>query len=342
MKLRVLFRNSVFVINVGIALTLLVACLVPYIPAEKFPYLSFLGLGVPIMVILNFIFLLYWLLVERRKALLSAVFLMVTYVISTSFVSFNLTSAPILKDDLKIMNFNVRSFNRLGRIKNPMLFQETLDFISQEDPDIICFQEMDYSKRKDFKGYPYYFVKFRGMGIRSILGIYSKFPIIDQGTLDWPDTANNGAYIDVLYKKDTIRVYNLHLESYKYHPKKATISQDMSGRLLNRINSTIQIQAEQARLFNLYNDSISYKTIICADLNNTQYANSYRLIKGDRQDSFLEKGVGLGRTYKSIGLPFRIDFIFADPDFEVRAHKNYNIRLSDHFPVMASFRLKDH
>jgi endonuclease/exonuclease/phosphatase family metal-dependent hydrolase len=107
-----------------------------------------------------------------------------------------------------------------------------------------------------------------------------------------------------------------------------------------RITSTIQKQAEQARLLVEHSNSDPYKTIISADFNNTQYSYPYHLIKGDRQDSFLEKGVGFGRTYKSVGMPFRIDFILADPEFEVRAHKNYAIRLSDHFPIMASFRLK--
>ena len=67
----------------------------------------------------------------------------------------------------------------------------------------------------------------------------------------------------------------------------------------------------------------------------------YATIKGDMKDSFQEKGSGLGNTYTFKFLPFRIDFILTDPELEITSHKNFDVRLSDHTPVMASFRLKE-
>jgi endonuclease/exonuclease/phosphatase family metal-dependent hydrolase len=58
------------------------------------------------------------------------------------------------------------------------------------------------------------------------------------------------------------------------------------------------------------------------------------------KDTFLEKGKGFGRTLEFKFLPFRLDYIFADPAFEILSHKNYEVVLSDHFPVMASMKLK--
>jgi endonuclease/exonuclease/phosphatase (EEP) superfamily protein YafD len=58
-------------------------------------------------------------------------------------------------------------------------------------------------------------------------------------------------------------------------------------------------------------------------------------------DSFNVKGSGFGSTYLFKFLPFRIDFILADPEIEIKSHKNFKVRLSDHEPVMASFRLKE-
>jgi endonuclease/exonuclease/phosphatase (EEP) superfamily protein YafD len=60
-------------------------------------------------------------------------------------------------------------------------------------------------------------------------------------------------------------------------------------------------------------------------------------VKGDLIDSFLEKGSGFGRTYNLKFLPLRIDAILASPSVEVEAHRNFDIRLSDHYPIMASF-----
>ncbi|TFG74862.1 MAG: endonuclease [Flavobacteriales bacterium] len=340
MKIISFFNTGIFIVNLIGALLLLLACLVPFISAEHFPYFSFLGLGLPLLVMGNLLFLLYWFLVNRKKAIFSSVTLVIAFFVFGTFVPFRFSKESIRHEDLKVMSFNVRGFNRLGRIKSPNTYIETLDFIAQEDPDIICFQEMDYSKRGDFRKYPYQFVKFKDIGQRSILGIFSKYPIVGQGMLNWPDTANNGSYVDILYKRDTVRIYNLHMESFKYHPKTRSISGELSPSLFKNLNPVFKKQAEQAKLFLKHREDVSFKTIICVDLNNTQFANTYHMIKGDMQDSFIEKGFGLGRTYKSLGLPFRIDFIMADQAFEVRGHKNYNVRFSDHFPVMASFRLQ--
>ena len=63
------------------------------------------------------------------------------------------------------------------------------------------------------------------------------------------------------------------------------------------------------------------------------------IIKGEMKDSYFEKGKGFGRTYDLLKFPIRIDYILADPEFEVLSHQNFNERLSDHFPVMATLRL---
>ena len=54
---------------------------------------------------------------------------------------------------------------------------------------------------------------------------------------------------------------------------------------------------------------------------------------------FIEKGKGFGRTLDFHKLPMRIDFILADPAFEVKSHTNYDVVYSDHYPIMASFKL---
>jgi endonuclease/exonuclease/phosphatase family metal-dependent hydrolase len=57
------------------------------------------------------------------------------------------------------------------------------------------------------------------------------------------------------------------------------------------------------------------------------------------KDTYLEKGSGFGRTLDFKFLPFRIDYILTDPEFDVLEHKNYDVVLSDHFPVMATIKL---
>jgi len=59
------------------------------------------------------------------------------------------------------------------------------------------------------------------------------------------------------------------------------------------------------------------------------------------QDSFREKGIGWGATYYlNQILPYRIDHILVPREYEILAHQNYDIRLSDHLPVMAILKPK--
>jgi hypothetical protein len=47
---------------------------------------------------------------------------------------------------------------------------------------------------------------------------FSKFPIISQGNVIFPDSKNNVIYADIKKGKDIIRVYNMHLQSIKINP----------------------------------------------------------------------------------------------------------------------------
>jgi len=66
----------------------------------------------------------------------------------------------------------------------------------------------------------------------------------------------------------------------------------------------------------------------------------YGIAKGAMQDTFDEKGTGFGKTFDLKVVPFRIDFILADKTMQVMTHQNFDLRLSDHYPVMTSIRLR--
>ncbi|NNC35105.1 MAG: endonuclease, partial [Croceitalea sp.] len=89
-----------------------------------------------------------------------------------------------------------------------------------------------------------------------------------------------------------------------------------------------------------HNSKTSNKILISGDFNNTQFSNVYRLVKNGYHDSFLEAGSGFGKTYDLKGLPVRIDYILTDDSFEVIKHTNFKERLSDHYPVMATLKIK--
>ncbi|MBD0778746.1 endonuclease/exonuclease/phosphatase family protein [Maribacter sp. ANRC-HE7] len=281
---------------------------------------------------------MYWALKGKKQILLSIVILLFGYLTQDSFLRiFDANHVPG-KEDIKVLTFNVHGFNGIEGMKNPISKDKIIDFISQQNADIICLQEFDSRMKGKFENYPFRFI-ILNQSDKSPQTIFSKFPIIDKGSLDFPDSANDAIYADVLVGQDTLRVYNVHLQSFQVRPR--SFKREAPDRLLNRLNKSFQKQQEQANIVKAHASRVSYGKIICGDFNNTQFSSMYNTIKGEMNDSFEEKGYGFGNTYLFKFLPFRIDFILADPELEIKSHQNFDVRLSDHTPVMASFRLKE-
>lgn len=343
MRLLKYLKKLFFRFNILFGVLLLLSCLVPYIPTDMVPVAAIFSLSIPLLVLLNILFLLVWLVLRKRQLWLSLIILVIGYFSLNSFFMLRFADKKVNESDLKIMTYNVRGFHGINHGKRDDDFIRLKDLISEENPDIVCFQEFNYLKRDDFKNYKYKYIEYIKNQNKVKLGIYSKYPLLTKGLLDFPGTSNDGAFVDVAYKNDTIRVYNLHLQSLQVVPNPEVLAREESSKLYTRLSKTFKKQQEQARIVSEHRKTTKYKTIVCGDFNSTQYSNVYKTIKeDDLVDTFQEKGSGYGKTYNFEYYPVRIDFILTDTDFEVIAHKNYKEKLSDHFPVMASLRLKTH
>ena len=163
--------------------------------------------------------------------------------------------------------------------------------------------------------------------------------MINMGSLDIANSANNIIYADILKNKDTIRIYNLHLESLKINPNKQNFGEATSDKLIERMKSSFQKQATQVEQFLEHEKLWIGKTIVCGDFNNTAFSWVYRQISKKKQDAFKEAGKGLGKTF-NYPYPLRIDFILPDHNFEVNNFKTFEVPYSDHYPILARLKLK--
>ncbi|ADY28089.1 endonuclease/exonuclease/phosphatase family protein [Cellulophaga lytica] len=341
MKKQSFFNRFVFVLNYLFALLLCISYLAPYVSVKILPFLSVFSLSLPLLVLVNILFCLYWLLAKNKRILLSALVLFLGYFLVDSFIKFNFSTEKNNETSLTVMTYNTRGFNKYEWSSDKALGDKIIDFVLKEDPDIICIQEFSRVRYHQLKHrYKYNYVA-PGFYVNKVnQAIYSKYPILNTGELPFKLTNNIASFADIAYKNDTIRVYNLHLESLKVVPDMETISNEESSKLYGRITKSFKKQQDQAKIVQEHIKGNPYKTIVCGDFNNNQYSNVYRTIKGDLLDTFNEKGSAYGRTYNFKYYPVRIDFILASKEFEVIAHKNYDNKLSDHFPVMASFNLR--
>lgn len=334
-------NKFVFFLNSIAALLLLFSCIVPHISLQSISFLFIFSLTVPYLVALNALFLIYWMVKGKKQFWLSFLVLLIGYFSLGTFMKFFDSNPASAEKSLSVLTFNTQSFHGNSRRDNPKLSDSIVKFIRVEDADIVCFQEFDYAKikSKDFKQYRYKYVNFE-FGVNSgkvLQAIYSKFPIINKGSLNFPKSGNNALFADIVVNSDTVRIYNLHLQSLRVRP--SSIRREESQKLLERLGNSFVMQQEQAEIVLEHSKGTPHKKIICGDFNNSQYSSVYYDIKGDMKDTFMEKGSGYGRTYNFKFLPLRIDFILVDEQMEVLAHKNYDVKLSDHFPVMASIKL---
>ena len=342
MKTLNLIDKVVFLINAILATILLVSFTLPFLPPKTFSFLSVLSLGVPFLIIINVLFFIYWLLKIKRQLILSLFVLVIGFIFYGFLYKFS-SSVDIetSSNDLKIMNYNVRLFNLYNWINEKNVDLKIVDFIKSQAPDILSIQEYHPQSNIDFSFFKYRYEKFSGNRIKHGQVIFSQYPIINSGSVEFPDTSNNAIFSDIVKGNDTIRVYNIHLESLRIDTDVEKLKQEGSERLFKVASNTFKMQQFQTELFLLHKRQCHYKMIICGDFNNTAFSYVYRKIKGDLNDTFKEAGNGFGRTYAFKFFPVRIDFIFADEAFTVKKFKTFDEHFSDHYPIMTTLGLNE-
>ena len=343
MKKLGLFDKFIFILNSLAATALLFSYLLPHVPPKAFPLLSVLSLGVPVLIILNTLFLVYWILRFKRQMLLSIVVLLLGYNYITGFVKFSgAEDDEENASDFSLMSYNVRMFNAYEWSERKDIPEKITGFIKEKTPDILCVQEHYVGAAELSEIYPYEYIKLKGKNAEFGSAIFSKFPIINKASLDFPHDGNNNAiYTDVVVNKDTLRVFNVHFQSLNIKPGIDDLQKEDSKKLLGRIGYGFSLQQEQAEM--LINDleNSPYKTIIAGDFNNTSFSYIYDLVKQDGRfkDAFLEAGSGFGKSFKLDYFPLRIDFLLIENSMQINAFEKFEVDYSDHYPVFTRIGL---
>jgi endonuclease/exonuclease/phosphatase family metal-dependent hydrolase len=182
------------------------------------------------------------------------------------------------------------------------------------------------------------------------LALFCKYPMVNRGRIDLESGTSTCCYADILFREDTLRVYNLHLQStrlsdqqygfldtlkLRYDDQQMEEFRDLSVRLRDAFVK----RAAQADIVKTHTDSCPYPLILCGDFNDTPVSYTCRTIRKGLQDVFAEAGWGVGRTYVGRFPSFRIDYIFCSDAFEALHFNNKKLRLSDHYPVTGFLRL---
>jgi len=328
------FNKVMYFFNIVLTVLTFFAYLLPFMAPKVFPFLSVFTLVMPLMLVLNFLFFLYWLFQTKRQMLLSGIFLLLGITFISKFYKFSAKELPEEKSDFTLMSYNVRLFNLYDWLPQRDIPQVIPAFVKEHNPDIVCLQEYNKVGDKSFSQYKHKYI-FRMEG-QTGQAIYSRFPIIGKGDIQFPGSANNVVYADIKKGKDTLRVYSMHLQSIKISPDiHENIDEEKSKVIFNRLSEAFKKQQLQGELVEKHKSECPYPMIICGDLNNSAFSYVYRSVKGKMNDAFEEAGKGFGKSYNFKYYPARIDYVFTDKSIVVKEYTSFpNFINSDHFPVL--------
>jgi len=327
-----------YIVNSILAILLLFSFLLQFIKPSLFPYLSFMSLSVPILIIINLLFFIYWLVKLKKQFILSLFVLLIGYSQVLSFFKFSDNLERVSPDTISVMSYNVRLFNLYNWIDSDVE-NDIISFIGSQEPDVINMQE--YRSTETFSLDKYQFQHSSlGDGKTSYgLATFSKLPIVNKGIIKSDNLSTIAIFIDVKKYSDTLRFYNIHLQSFKLESELEILDESNSDKILNIFDNTFKIQENQSNIISKHIESSPYKVVVSGDFNNTAYSYVYNLLKGDLVDSFDSAGSGFGSTYNFKYFPMRIDFILMDKTFRINDFKTFSQNLSDHFPIISTFNL---
>lgn len=105
-------------------------------------------------------------------------------------------------------------------------------------------------------------------------------------------------------------------------------------------DTEVEHQQEATQIRQVLDTSL-YPVIYCGDLNTVPTSYPYRILKGNMQDAFLQKGNGIGNTFYKMAPTLRIDVCLADKAFKVLQCEVAEQKLSDHYAVVTDVCWKE-
>lgn len=358
-------HRIIFILNIPAILALLVSYLAPFITPELAWPVAFLGLGYPMLLLINILFIVYWAIFLRLKFMFSLAAIIIGWNYIPRFVQINAKQKPEPNGhDINIVTFNTRYFGHLDNFisKEQELFFDKLDRIH---PDIICLQEMFNGAKMDNPIIGQFQKKYSTWHLANInmrkgrwtgdnLGIISRYPIVRKGIVEHDSsTFNYTIFADIMIHDDTVRVVSTHLQSIRFRNLEVAAYEnlkveDVDSVELSTYRSIAQkmkyafvFRSKQAEAIRRFIDESPLPVIVCGDFNDSPTSYAYRMIRGPLNDAFIEAGSGFGRTYVGKMPNFRIDYILADPSFSLSNYYAKAFDFSDHKMVSCTVRLRE-
>ncbi|MFM7023835.1 MAG: endonuclease/exonuclease/phosphatase family protein [Flavobacteriales bacterium] len=319
------------------------------------------GLLFPVLAVVNFLFVIGWLLVKSYWVLPSASLMIMAVPTLIHAIQLDF-SEPENKEGVKVMSFNSRLFDYYESIAKQGVIRDSIfHMLDREQPDIVCFQEFFSRESKKWniisplvagKRKYYYLNEMGDFYNDTKWGLFtiSTYPIVNKKSFYFDPAYPFATYCDIKINKDTVRVFNVHLRSFRFSFKEREVlgeiienneipsSEDSKG-ILKRFEAAYEVKAKEVDTIAKVIKASPYRVIVCGDLNDPPSSYAYHEFTDKLDDAFVESGSGYGKTYAGKLPLLRIDYILHDERISSFNYKTLDHNLSDHYPVSCEMEM---
>jgi endonuclease/exonuclease/phosphatase (EEP) superfamily protein YafD len=359
-QLKAFTINMVAGANIATILLMILAGYSDRLHPADHPVLSCMGMTFPIFLVVNLLFLFFWVLFKWRKIWIPIAGFAFVYFPLTLYMPLNMRQ-ELPEGTIKLISYNVCSYG--GNYKYEEGFDTVYNYLKRQDADIVCIQEdVDAWRQYVFiryrKTYPYndttvFYNNAQGM---NAIGIHTRYPIIRKERIPYQSVGNGSVAYFLQVGDDTLLVINNHLEgTHLSNEDRANYKRMLRGKmerdtakeesmlLLEKLGNAAAKRAPEAEIVHQYIESHRhYPIIVCGDFNDNPISFSRRTIAEGLTDCFEKSGRGIGLSYNQKGFFFRIDHILCSEHFEP-----YNCQIddkmdaSDHYPMICWLKMRD-
>ena len=252
---------------------------------EFFKYSGVVSLAIPFIILGNILWVGLALFTKPKAAVIPFVLLIIGYSFVTATISLDGKSET--PTSFQVMNYNMMRMNKLNKEKDQTAL---IEWLSSNPSDIMCFQEFLGTQKIigqiSNKGALNSFVG----GYGNSYAIFSKYPIINKGVFYEGNVTNNILFADLKIGADTIRVYNVHLQSMSINVDQEVIDKSEFDKNYETVRRKFQEgsvrRTAQIKDLIAHTQKCSYPILIVGDFNDTPYSYNYYKVSRSFNNAF--------------------------------------------------------